>query len=100
MILATTFWHNTQRRNTYICAFKMTIAEIYTAIMRLGGEEGVDGVVGEVRIKALFPEEYHEFLTMFTEAVYNILLPHHIYNYSILLKERCQLPFGPLYSLS
>ena len=59
-----------------------------------------EGVEEEVRIKALVPKEYHEFLPQFTEVVHNVLLTHRIYNYSIPLKEGSQPPFGPLYSLS
>ena len=79
----------------------MTIAEIDKVIVWLGGEElEEDEVVEEVQIKALVPEEYHGFLPLFTEAVYNVLPPHCIYDYSIPLKESSQPPFGPLYSLS
>lgn len=45
-------------------------------------------------------EDYREFLPLFTEAVYNVLPPHHIYDHSIPLKEGSQPPFRPLYSLS
>ena len=54
----------------------------------------------KVQIKALVPEEYHEFLTLFTEAVYNVIPPHHIYDHTIPLKKASQPPCGPLYSLS
>ena len=84
-----------------MCAFKTTIAEIDKAIARLDGAVVEDEGAGEeVRIKALVPEEYHEFLPLFTEAVHNVLPPHRIYDHSILLKEGSQPPFGPLYSLS
>ena len=46
-----------------------------------------EGVEEEVWIKALVPEEYHEFLPLFTEAVHNVLPTHPIYNHSIPLKE-------------
>ena len=59
-----------------------------------------EGAEEEVGIKALVPEEYHEFLPLFMEAVHNVLPPHRIYDHSILLKEGSQPPFGPLYSLS
>ena len=59
-----------------------------------------EGAGEEVRIKALVPKEYHEFLLLFTEAVHNVLPPHCIYDHSIPLKESSQPPFGPLYSLS
>ena len=48
----------------------------------------------------MVPKEYHKFLLLFMEAVHNVLSLYHIYDYSILLKEGFQLPFGPLYSLS
>ena len=58
----------------------MTIAEIDRAIARLDGiAVGDERAEEEVRIKALVPEEYHEFLPLFTEAVHNVLPPHHIY---------------------
>ena len=64
----------------------MTIAEIDRAIARLDGAVVADdkGAEEEVRIKALVPEEYYEFLPLFTEAVQNVLPPHRIYNHSIL----------------
>ena len=79
----------------------MTIAEIDKAIAWLGGEEpGEDKAAEEVRIKALVPEKYHEFLPLFPKAVYNVLPLHHIYDHSIPMKEVSQPPFVPLYSLS
>ena len=80
----------------------MTIAEIDRAIARLDGAVVADdeGAEEEVRIKALVPEEYHDFLPLFMEAVHNVLPPHRIYDHSIPLKEGTQPPFGPLYSLS
>ena len=62
---------NMQKRSAYICAFKMTIAEIDRAIARLDGAVVADdeGAEKEVWIKALVPEEYYEFLPLFTEAV-------------------------------
>jgi hypothetical protein len=100
MISAAAFRHNTRKRSAYICAFKMTIAEIDKAIARLGGETVDNEKEEQVRIRALVPEEYHEFLPLFTEAVHNVLPPHRIYDHSIPLKEGSQPPFGPLYSLS
>ena len=79
----------------------MMIAEIDRAITRLDGVVVDDKGAGEqVRIKVLVPKEYHEFLPLFTKAVYIVLPPHRIYDHSIPLKEGSQLPFSPLYSLS
>ena len=91
-----------RKRGAYICAFKMTIEEIDRPIARLDGAVVVDdeGAEEEVWINALVPEEYHEFLPLFTEAVHNVLPPHRIYDHSIPLKEGSHPPFGPLYSLS
>ena len=101
MISTAAFRRNTRKRSAYICTFKMMIVEIDRAIARLDGAVVNDEEAEEeVRIKALVPEEYHEFLPLFTEVVHNVLLPHHIYDHSIPLKEGSQPPFGPLYSLS
>ena len=51
-------------------------------------------------IKGLVPEEYHDFLPLFEEAVANQLPPHRSSDHTIPLKEGFQPPFGPLYSLS
>ena len=68
----------------------MTIAEIDRAIARLDGAVVDEGAEEEVRIRALVPKEYHEFLPLFTEAVHNVLPPHRIYDHSIPLKEGSQ----------
>src|SRR5271169_1965960 len=51
-------------------------------------------------IKELLPEEYHDFLPLFSEAIANQLPPHRSYDHEIPLKEGFTPPFGPLYSLS
>jgi hypothetical protein len=48
----------------------------------------------------LVPEEFHDFLPLFEEAVANQLPPHRKSDHTIPLKEGFQPPFGPLYSLS
>ena len=76
----------------------MTIVEINRAIAWLDGVVVDDaGAEEEVRIKALVPREYHEFLPLFTVAVHNVLSPYRIYDHSIPLKDGSQPPFGPLY---
>ena len=100
MISAAAFRRSTRKRSAYICAFKMTIAEIDRAIAWLDGGVVDEGAQEEVWIKALVLEEYNEFLPLFTKAVHNVLLPHHIYDHNIPLKEGSQPPFGPLYLLS
>ena len=50
-------------------------------------------------IKGLIPEEYHDILPLFEEAVANQLPPHRPSDHTIHLKEGFQPPFGPLYSL-
>ena len=87
IISAFVFWRSTCKRSAYICTFKIAIAEIDRAIVLLDRGVVDKGVQEEVQIKALVPEEYHEFLPLFTEAVHNVLPPHHIYDHSILLKE-------------
>ena len=51
-------------------------------------------------MKGLVPEEYHDFLPLFEEAVANQLPPHRSSDHTIPFKEGFQPPFGPLDSLS
>ena len=102
IVIVYTPWNQPSSQLTSLLhAFKMTITEIDKAIVQLGGEKGKDGdeVVEEIHIKALVPEEYYKFQPLFTEVVHNVLPPHHIYNYSIPLKEGSQPPFSSIYSL-
>ena len=46
------------------------------------------------------PEEYQEFVTLFSEAGANKLPPHQPSDHKIQLREGMTPSFGPLYSLS
>jgi len=48
----------------------------------------------------LIPEEYHEFLPLFSEVEASALPPHRPHDHKIPLKEGFVSPLGPLYSLS
>lgn len=57
-------------------------------------------VLDEKGIMGLVPEEYHDFLPRFEEAVANQLPPHRKSDHTIPLKDGFQPPFGQLYTLS
>src|SRR6266545_3432772 len=46
------------------------------------------------------PEEYHEFVDVFSQAKADMLPTHHPYDLKIDLKEGAELPLGRMYSLS
>lgn len=48
----------------------------------------------------IVPEEYHEFLDVFSPQEAEKLPPHCDYYHEIVLKEEKKLPFGPLYPMS
>ncbi len=48
----------------------------------------------------IVPEEYHEFLDVFSLKEAEKLPPHRDYDHEIVLEEGKKLPFGPLYSMS
>ena len=46
------------------------------------------------------PVEYYKYLNVFSQKEADKLVEHRLYNYKIVLKERKQLRFGPLYGMS
>ena len=53
-----------------------------------------------VDLSTLLPEEYHEFLHLFSRETADQLLPHRPCDHTIPLIEGKQPPFGPLYGMS
>jgi len=51
-------------------------------------------------VKSLVPEEFHDFLPLFSEVAASQLPPHRPYDHRIPLTEGFTPPFGPLYSLA
>jgi hypothetical protein len=50
--------------------------------------------------KSLIPNEYHEFIELFSEKAAEKLPPHRPYDHSIPLLEGKSPPYGPLYGMS
>jgi len=73
--------------------FSMTISEVKTAL-------GQKTIPTEAEVKAMVPEEYHDFLPMFLARNQRDLPPHRPYDHRIPLQDGTTPPFGPLYSLS
>ena len=73
--------------------FGMTLNEVKTAL-------GQKTVPTEDEVKAMVPEEYHDYLPMFLARNQRGLPPHRPYDHRIPLQEGTTPPFGPLYSLS
>ncbi len=48
----------------------------------------------------MLPEEYHEFLDVFSRQLADSLPPHQLYDHHIRLKPEAQPSFGPLYGMS
>ena len=48
----------------------------------------------------IVPEEYHDFVDMFSKSKAGKLADHQPYNLKITLDEGTSPPFGPIYSLS
>ena len=75
IISTTAVQYNSWRRSSNICTFRITIAKIAKAIAWLGRDKlEKDEVAAEVPIKALFLEEYHEFLLLLNKTVNDVLL--------------------------
>ena len=53
-----------------------------------------------IETNKVVPEEYHEFLNLFSEEEAKELPPHRIYDHTIPLVEGKQPPFEPLYGMS
>ena len=56
--------------------------------------------IEEGKLEELIPEEYHDFLHMFSEIAALELPTHQPYDHSMPLKDGFNPPFGPIYSLS
>ena len=83
---------NDKNRHGPLQAFKLFLYDINRVLdPEILSEEGIKGLV---------PNEYHDFLPPFEEAVANQLPPHCQSDDTIPLKDGFQPPFGPLYSLS
>lgn len=54
----------------------------------------------EVNPADKLPEEYHEFLDMFSKKEANQLPPHRPYNYKISLKSESLLSYQQIYGIS
>jgi hypothetical protein len=50
-------------------------------------------------LAACILEEYHQFLSLFTEPMAKALPPHRSFNHTIDRKGDEQLPWGPIYAL-
>ncbi|SOV04618.1 uncharacterized protein UDID_17154 [Ustilago sp. UG-2017a] len=48
----------------------------------------------------IIPQEYHQYLDVFSRVKADKLLPHRTYDHQIPLEEGKSPPFGPIYSLS
>ncbi|SOV01837.1 uncharacterized protein UDID_18810 [Ustilago sp. UG-2017a] len=48
----------------------------------------------------IIPQEYHQYLDVFSRVKADKLPPHHTYDHQIPLEEGKSPPFGPIYSLS
>lgn len=83
---------NKRQRHGRLRIFALSLYEINNALNKKKLDEG--------GIKALVPEEYHEFLPLFSEAAAAQLPPHRKYDHKIPLKEGFEPPFGALYSMS
>ena len=46
------------------------------------------------------PEEYHDFMDVFSKTKAGVLVDHHPYDLKITLEEGASPPLGPIYSLS
>ena len=83
---------NKRKRHGTLQVFSLSLYEINKALDHKRIEEG--------DLKSLVPEEYHEFLPLFSEAVARQLPPHRPYDHKIPLKEGFAPPFGLLYPMS
>ena len=86
-----TSFHRTAYRKR-LAVFSLSLYEINKALDPTSVEKEV--------LTKLIPEEYHEFLPLFSEVEASALPPHRPYDHKIPLKEGFVTPFGPLYSLS
>jgi len=87
---ATSFRRTAYRKR--LAVFSLSLYEINKALNPTSVEKEV--------LTKLIPEEYHEFLPLFSEVEASALPPHRPYDHKIPLKEGFVPPFGPLYSLS
>jgi transposase InsO family protein len=83
---------NKKQRYGQLQLFSLSLYEINKALERKAIDEG--------DLRSLVPQQYHEFLPLFSETVANRLPPHRPYDHRIPFKEGFEPPFGPLYSLS
>jgi len=73
--------------------FSISLYEINQAL-------GLEQKKKELDLKENIPAEYHEFLTLFSEALAKNLPPQRPYDHKIPLREGYTPPFGPLYWMS
>ena len=59
---------------------------------------GIDST--SIESEKLVPQDYHEYLDLFSEEEVKELPPHRIYDHTIPLMDGKQPPFGPLYGMS
>ena len=53
-----------------------------------------------IESEKILPQNYHDYLDLFSEVEAKELPPHRIYDYTIPLMDGKQPPFGPLYGMS
>ena len=90
MVGAASFVRSAKREKLQILS--TSLYELNRSLDRKTIEEG--------KLEELIPEEYHNFLPLFSEIVARELPPHRPYDHSIPLKNGFNPPFGPIYSLS
>ena len=97
-IAGSTLTHTLRRKRGVIAGLKMTLYELNRALRNYEKPQE-EPPTEDDKIKELVPEDYHEFLPLFPKAVAEVLPPHRLYDYKILLKEWFTTLFGPLYLL-
>ena len=85
--------------STYACACKLEGTQHFQLRISLPEVTGHSTSSAPVNL-SVFPEDYHNFMDMFSKSKAGKLADHRPYNLKITLDEGTVPPFGPIYSLS